>query len=432
MYRSPIARPRSPLLGLAACTIPCEIIASRRIQEASLGFAYCHDTPGSAAGDMEASPSRNGKPRLEQTTLMPCSPPSWFTFFELNFNLQPNLRALSNLAFGGGLQHHFEHRDDSLPVWNNNTTFTDRLGSTPQFCNTSALHSGDNSLYSDFSAGFASGSYIGDRSIYLPASLDELQNPAVFQPFGITDHSANPSNEIYLSSFGAPLHQLQQYFFEPVNTYSTVSHAPVVHYSHPIPPVDDVPYLQNALGNFNFNPSPHLDTARPSITVQSPSVPLPSPIIFNSNQLHLSAQRTQTPLDGSQSPAQSLSSTDEIHCTWLSCNKKFPSIHTYNQHSKTHTKPFQCPFCQARHDSKRHRDRHINERHRNTERYYCRVPTCGRSLAGGGEAFPRPENCRRHMRDVHRFSTEQAMICDMDEETRRIRAGRKVGRRKGG
>jgi hypothetical protein len=35
------------------------------------------------------------------------------------------------------------------------------------------------------------------------------------------------------------------------------------------------------------------------------------------------------------------------------------------------------------------------------------------------------------MRDVHRFSTEQAMICDMDEETRRIRAGRKVGRRKG-
>jgi len=214
-------------------------------------------------------------------------------------------------------------------VWNNNTTFTDRLGSTPQFCNTSALHSGDNSLYSDFSAGFASGSYIGDRSIYLPASLDELQNPAVFQPFGITDHSANPSNEIYLSSFGAPLHQLQQYFFEPVNTYSTVSHAPVVHYSHPIPPVDDVPYLQNALGNFNFNPSPHLDTARPSITVQSPSVPLPSPIIFNSNQLQLSAQRTQTPLDGSQSPAQSLSSTDEIHCTWLSCNKKFPSIHTY-------------------------------------------------------------------------------------------------------
>jgi hypothetical protein len=214
-------------------------------------------------------------------------------------------------------------------VWNNNTTFTDRLGSTPQFCNTSALHSGDNSLYSDFSAGFASGSYIGDRSIYLPASLDELQNPAVFQPLGITDHSANPSNEIYLSSFGAPLHQLQQYFFEPVNTYSTVSHAPVVHYSHPIPPVDDVPYLQNALGNFNFSPSPHLDTARPSITVQSPSVPLPSPVIFNSNQLQLSAQPTQTPLDGSQSPAQSLSSTDEIHCTWPSCNKIFPSIHTY-------------------------------------------------------------------------------------------------------
>jgi len=35
------------------------------------------------------------------------------------------------------------------------------------------------------------------------------------------------------------------------------------------------------------------------------------------------------------------------------------------------------------------------------------------------------------MRDVHRLSTEQARSCDMDEETRRIRAGRKVGRRMG-
>jgi hypothetical protein len=31
MYRSPIARPRSPLLGLAACTIPCEIVRDRAI-----------------------------------------------------------------------------------------------------------------------------------------------------------------------------------------------------------------------------------------------------------------------------------------------------------------------------------------------------------------------------------------------------------------
>lgn len=36
------------------------------------------------------------------------------------------------------------------------------------------------------------------------------------------------------------------------------------------------------------------------------------------------------------------------------------------------------------------------------------------------------------MRDVHRFSMEESRVCDMDEETRRIRAGRKVGRRVGG
>jgi hypothetical protein len=36
------------------------------------------------------------------------------------------------------------------------------------------------------------------------------------------------------------------------------------------------------------------------------------------------------------------------------------------------------------------------------------------------------------MKDVHRFSTEEARFCDMDEETRRVRAGRRVGRRVGG
>jgi hypothetical protein len=34
------------------------------------------------------------------------------------------------------------------------------------------------------------------------------------------------------------------------------------------------------------------------------------------------------------------------------------------------------------------------------------------------------------MMDDHKFSKEEANICDMDEDTRRIRAGRKLGRRK--
>lgn len=105
--------------------------------------------------------------------------------------------------------------------------------------------------------------------------------------------------------------------------------------------------------------------------------------------------------------------------TWLS------------QRTKSHTKPYQCPFCRARHAIKPHHERHVNERHHITERYYCRVLMCERSLAGGGKPFPRMDNCRRHMEHAHKFSKEQARRCDMDEETRRIRAGRKVGRRAG-
>jgi hypothetical protein len=45
------------------------------------------------------------------------------------------------------------------------------------------------------------------------------------------------------------------------------------------------------------------------------------------------------------------------------------------------------------------------------------------------EAFPCEDNCRKHMRKVHRFSEEQVRICDMDEETKRVRRGRKMGRR---
>jgi hypothetical protein len=56
---------------------------------------------------------------------------------------------------------------------------------------------------------------------------------------------------------------------------------------------------------------------------------------------------------------------------------------------------------------------------------------CERSLAGGRKPFPRIDNCRRHMEKTHKFSKEQARFCDMDEETRRIVAGRKIGSRVG-
>lgn len=260
--------------------------------------------------------------------------------------------------------------------------------------------------------------------------FNAFQDPFTFSSFVITNHSFNLSNETFFSLLDTPFHQPQQTPFEPVNICGTGSHSeiPVV-YSNLISPISNDHYPQNALGNLNFQPSPSFDTVVPSVAAQTPSVKLPDTVDCESNQSQLPEPDTPIPLNHSESLSPSLSSTDEIRCAWPSCNKVFSKRITYKQHTRSHTKPYQCLFCSDRYAIKPHHDRHVNERHRMTEKYYCRVPTCDRSLAGGGKPFPRMDNCRRHMHGAHRFSKDEARLCDMDEETRRIRAGRNIGRR---
>ena len=99
-----------------------------------------------------------------------------------------------------------------------------------------------------------------------------------------------------------------------------------------------------------------------------------------------------------------------------------------SHHFKNHSRPFQCGSCPARHATKRQRDRHVNEKHNRSESYFCTVATCKRSLTDGSNPFPRMENCRRHMMLAHKFTSEQVIACDMDDETRSVREERKVGR----
>ena len=66
-----------------------------------------------------------------------------------------------------------------------------------------------------------------------------------------------------------------------------------------------------------------------------------------------------------------------------------------------------------------------------TEKYYCTLTTCKRSLERLGKPFPRDDGCRRHMRKAHGMTEEQVRDVGMDEETRRIRSERKLGRRAG-
>jgi hypothetical protein len=104
-----------------------------------------------------------------------------------------------------------------------------------------------------------------------------------------------------------------------------------------------------------------------------------------------------------------------------------------SHHCKNHTRPFQCPSCPSRHPTKRQLHRHINERHLQTEKYFCPDPVCKRSRLKGGRPFPREDNCRKHMRTTlaHHWTGVEEVACDMDEETKRIRMERKVGKRAG-
>jgi len=188
-------------------------------------------------------------------------------------------------------------------------------------------------LYSDtaLSAGFTLNQHIEQQLGYFPPVVPEPQGQAAFLPSGITSHIISPSNEISFPLFGIPFDESQQYPFEPLDTYNTFpcSYDPAAHTSHFISHVNGFSSLQTSLGDFSFDSSPSLPSVIPLTTVQSPIVPLPGPTIFNSDQSHLLARDNQTPLAGSHEPPQSLSSTDEIHCTWPSCNKVFSSIHTY-------------------------------------------------------------------------------------------------------
>lgn len=52
-----------------------------------------------------------------------------------------------------------------------------------------------------------------------------------------------------------------------------------------------------------------------------------------------------------------------------------------------------------------HLDRHINDKHVKSRKYYCTVSECPYSRQGG-KSFPRKDNWRRHMVNKHHLAPE--------------------------
>jgi hypothetical protein len=118
-------------------------------------------------------------------------------------------------------------------------------------------------------------------------------------------------------------------------------------------------------------------------------------------------------------PASTLSVQRVIDCTWPTCYKTFNSRASYkyfplsstsphyhlvtdnfSHHTRYHTLPHRCLHCISGFATKKELDRHVNSRHDRTEKFYCLVATCKRSLNGGSH-FSREDNCKRHMKTKH-------------------------------
>jgi hypothetical protein len=103
-------------------------------------------------------------------------------------------------------------------------------------------------------------------------------------------------------------------------------------------------------------------------------------------------------------------------CDHERCDRVFDQIHKLNHHKRYHDRPHECvhPGCTMRFGTKTHLDRHINDKHNKTRKFYCTQHECPYSKQGG-KSFPRKDNWRRHMVNKHRIAPETDPVEYNDE-----------------
>ncbi|KAK1833102.1 hypothetical protein QBC39DRAFT_51685 [Podospora conica] len=147
------------------------------------------------------------------------------------------------------------------------------------------------------------------------------------------------------------------------------------------PPPSSGPSIQNTpetrLSEYTASPSPRSDIdTRPGLAVES------SPRFFPCDQ----------------------------------CDRVFDQVHKLNHHKRYHDRPHECvhPGCTMRFGTKTHLDRHINDKHNKTRKFYCTQHECPYSKQGG-KSFPRKDNWRRHMVNKHRIAPDTDPVEYNDE-----------------
>ncbi|TWU77008.1 hypothetical protein ED733_007563 [Metarhizium rileyi] len=124
----------------------------------------------------------------------------------------------------------------------------------------------------------------------------------------------------------------------------------------------------------------------------------PSPGSVNSSEIRISA----SPQPGLASPRTGLHRCDEPGCSQV-----FDQAHKLKHHRRYHIKEHKCTYknCGKGFGTKTHLERHINDRHEKKKKFHCAFPECDYSK-GGGKAFPRKDNWKRHMTKIHNINQQ--------------------------
>ncbi|KAK0718817.1 hypothetical protein B0T21DRAFT_351609 [Apiosordaria backusii] len=182
-------------------------------------------------------------------------------------------------------------------------------------------------------------------------------------------------------------------------------------YSTPPPSGPSLPStVQNTpdtrLTAYTASPSPPSDLDHHNNGMYLKVSPIPSP--GQSPQPSSALSPGLSPgLSSAPSPAtsQGLSPGQEKAFACNKCDRVFDQIHKLNHHKRYHDRPHECPHggCTMRFGTKTHLDRHINDKHFKTRKFYCTVHDCPYSKQGG-KSFPRKDNWRRHMVNKHQLT----------------------------
>ncbi|TDZ34201.1 hypothetical protein C8035_v009664 [Colletotrichum spinosum] len=161
-------------------------------------------------------------------------------------------------------------------------------------------------------------------------------------------------------------------------------------------------------------------TPEPSqaLTPQSPELPFEQHQQYLQQQQQHQLHKQQLLQDQQQQQQQQWQQTGFTKGTSTTyVNGSAPTNGWQSHHKRYHERPHECahPGCGKRFGTKTHLDRHINDKHKKTKKFHCTVSTCLYSKAGG-KSFPRKDNWRRHMVNIHHVQPTSDPEPDMVDE----------------